>query len=353
MIDLTDKAATLLSIIRGASSRKISNAEEVARRATETSEAMNKLTKNFNLILGHYRRSVMNSKKRQDKLSLATSSMTALADEVQQATVNSLIVNFDRSWWSMREQMDAYLDAADSQAAALGNAMALLDDYTSKCTTDMPHLKRAYAQVERADVMANTRLHDTWYHMVQEIGLLAAIIVDTRAFFNLGLLDATAGNLEANRSVICGGDSKAEKAALEIVDKSLEGGLAYQTWTQFQMILPEMRVLKGRFLAEGMDAPSDETWMKEADRVVTAFQEFVDHRGEIAGEMAARVCKEKQSLLQTEALMDRVVQKTMLENQKTMQNTMEVIGITGGVCTAALIVGLLVCLFKERSKSMA
>merc|ERR1719460_721258 len=128
---------------------------------------MNKFVRNLNRMLGQYRALSLTAKKRQDKLTFAPGSMTGLADEIQQATVNSLMLNFDRSWWSIREKVDAYLDAADSQAAALGNALLLLDDYTSKCSTDLAHLRKAYARMERADVMANTQLHDTWYHMQQ------------------------------------------------------------------------------------------------------------------------------------------------------------------------------------------
>jgi len=206
-------------------------------------------------------------------------------------------MDFDRSWWTIRDKIDAYLEAADGQAAAFGEAVDVLDGYTSKCSATFSDLSKVQTRAIQADRAANSQLHDTWHAVEHELGLVSAKISDSHAFLELGRLDAVSADLEANRSKICGVGEAANQAAVLAVERSLQGGLAHQTWLQLQGVFIEIPMLSDRFLSAGLQSPSNKTWLQAWERTNAAFQELVDQRSDIAVEMASHLCSTKASLL--------------------------------------------------------
>lgn len=222
---------------------------------------------------------------------MSVTSISSLNDDVRQLGVNALIMDFDRSWWVIREKLDTYFDAAENQNAALENAIEAAVDYTSKCTKTYHDLQVAQDQAARADDTARSRLSNAWFVAVHELGLLSSMMTDTSALARLGRHDVLSADLQANRTVICEGGARATGAARSVVDTALSAGLATQTWKQFQGVFVDLQLLKARFAAEDMEIP-DTTSLKQAkDRALSAKGELQREHANLALEVSTRLCK--------------------------------------------------------------
>jgi len=175
------------------------------------------------------------------------------------------------------------LDAADNQAAAFGDAVSAIDGYTSKCSVDFHELSPVRLRLEHADDLATTQLHDTWYSVEEELGLLVSKIADRRAFHQLVHWDAASVDLDANRSAICVGGSRAKEVVLGALLTSLRKGLAAQTWMQLQGIFVEMEMLNEHFISAGLNEPSNKTRTQARGRASDAFQLALSDLGNEVG----------------------------------------------------------------------
>jgi len=214
-----------------------------------------------------------------------------LRSEIEQEATNAVIMDFDRSWWTIREKLDAYFEAAETQLATLGKALQTMDDYTSKCTKNMHDLKQAHALAARADETALAQLRNTWLVVEQEGAMMAARMADGHGFLRLGRSDVLTAELHSNRSVLCVGGSGAIDVIDMAVEQSLKNGLALQTWTQWQGILADVASLEHRFVAANIPAPKAETWDRARDRVQKSFDELKNSHEDMAFELAATHCK--------------------------------------------------------------
>jgi hypothetical protein len=224
-------------------------------------------------------------------------SVAALTDEIQMAEAEALLRDIDRSWWIIREQLDAYLEQAERQASSAFNTIAVLRDYT-KCSADFFQLRSAEFRAVQADEAAKRQLHDTWHTLVHEFGLLAARVADSGAFLQFDRLDVASQDFSDNRSAMCGFGTAALTAGFSVVQKSLKDGLAQQTWRQIEGIIVEASMLDSRLLTEGLQVPGKETLTQAFQRIAVSFQEAVAKREDLAVEVAVRTCSSKQSLLE-------------------------------------------------------
>lgn len=290
--ELSSHVTSLFRTIQTSSSEPISNAGRVAQKVLSAMEEAQQFARSQNQRFGKYRESARSAKKNQDKLSLMSlTSISSLTDDVRQLGANALIMDFDRSWWVIREKLDTYFDAAENQNAAFENAIEAAVDYTSKCTKTYHDLQVAQDQAARADDTARSRLSNAWFVAVHELGLLSSMMADTSALARLGRHDVLSAELQSNRTAICEGGARATGAARSVVSTALSAGLATQTWKQFQGVFVDLQLLKARFAAEDMDTP-DTTSLKQAkDRALSASRELQRELENFALEVSARLCK--------------------------------------------------------------
>jgi len=291
MDDLASEANTLLDTVRIAASDPLSIVGAAALQTASSLQTMDAAFRNENKKFGIYRDSVH---KNRQKLALVSGmTVKAMDDAVHMVQTNELVLFIDRSWWVIRAKLDAYLDAADDQTTAFGDAVAVLNGYTSKCTADRNDLNRAQLRAKHADAMASRQLQDTWHSIEHEFGLLVARIVDSHAFFQLAQLDILASDSQVSHSMICSGGEAGHSAALSVVNKSIKTGLAYQTLNQLHGVVMELDMLKNRFAVSGLSMPSDETLKQTVMRAVTSFEEAMTRRSDLAVAMLDRLCPQR------------------------------------------------------------
>jgi len=170
MDNIASEAKTLLDTIRIAASDPLSIAGSAARQTASSLQTMDAAFRKENTMFGIYRDSVH---KNRQKLALVRGmTVKAIDDAVHIVQTNELVTFIDISWWAIRAKLDAYLDAADDQAAAFGDAVVVLNDYTSKCTADINDLNRAQSRAAHADAIAKNQLQDTWHSIEPQLGYL-------------------------------------------------------------------------------------------------------------------------------------------------------------------------------------
>jgi len=197
----------------------------------------------------------------------------------------------------------------------------VLERYTLKCSSELNDVKNVEDQAVKADEVARIRLHDTWHSVVHELGLIAAMIVDSDGFLQLGRFDTVSINSAAHRSSICGsGGRLGNEAAISAVEGALEAGLAFQTWQQLRWIYVEMSVLRDRFASEGLQVPTYEPLMQAAQRLSKSFQGLLVQRRDLAVEVAARLCDHKQSLFQTSPQDSKAMKGALKELQEKFES---------------------------------
>jgi hypothetical protein len=124
----------LLRTIRYAWSEPASKAGNVVRRVLQSLVQTRSDMKLKSTMIDFQQHSAQTGKKRQEQLSFDSGSINELSEEIRQLGTNALIMDFDRSWWTIRERLDAYFDSAENQNVALENAMQVMIEYTSMCT---------------------------------------------------------------------------------------------------------------------------------------------------------------------------------------------------------------------------
>merc|ERR1719324_292595 len=128
--------------------------------------------------------------------------------------------------------------AADNQAAAFGDAIQAIDSYTSKCSMNMKEMNGVQRRTIAVDDATYRQLHDTWYAVIEEVGILSARITDAGYFYDLARTDALTTELEPYRAKICSASDEALTHGFEVaakaVNKSLANGFAAQTWSQLE-----------------------------------------------------------------------------------------------------------------------
>jgi hypothetical protein len=217
-------------------------------------------------------------------------SFNLLQDGVERSAATTLILDFDRSWWTIRQKLDAYLEAAETHNQAFTDAMTVLDDYTTKCAADFASLKHAQMKLIQVDKATGTQLLDTYHAVESELGLLAARIADSDGFVHLARLDAEKADFVTNHSAICSQGGVSKEAALVALQQAVKQGYFGQTWQQLRDVFEEMDMLQGRFSSMGLRTPSNETLIQAADRVSSAISVAERYGGDIAIEAAHRAC---------------------------------------------------------------
>jgi len=301
MDEFSSEAAKLLSTVRTSSTSHVSTVGTIAHRATSFLRTTNAFVKSQHSTLGVYHASAL--EKRANKLSLAGMDSNTLLGRtevliVQKTAVDDLIMNFDRSWWKIREKLDAYLEAALSQTAAYDDAVSVLDRYTSRCSADMRDLSKAQTRAIQANDAAKTQLHDTWQVVVNELGLVAATVVDSGGFMQLSSMDAASVDLEPQRSTICKGGSAARDAARSSIMKGLQSGLLEKTWQQFVDIFGETRFLLDRFEDMEMPEPYQKTLLQTIQRTTDSLKEAQSQHGDLVLEMTSHICHPERDIVE-------------------------------------------------------
>jgi hypothetical protein len=283
---ITSDTSMLKSTITVASSKELSNVEEVSMRTASSVREQNAEMQQELFVLGVYTDSARQKKEDQRKwFSTQQVVLADVIDEVWKASANMLLVEIDQSWWASRTKLDDYFEACNRQEQAFRGAVTTLNEYTSKCTTTFPVLKLAYARALKAQRETHNQLRDTWHAVENELGLLASKLVDTQGFHQLLRLDASSVNLTSKQSQICSGDLKGAVAA---VNATFIGGFADQTWEQLAGVVMEMQFLMSRFRASGLKPPSGRALGQGWQRVITAYLGAKDRYGDIALEKAER-----------------------------------------------------------------
>jgi hypothetical protein len=325
MDDLSSSVTLLLHTIRSAASERMSKADAVVQQVMSTVRGAREAAQNQNRHLGLYRASARKAKKQQDNLSGVSASMAVdLRDEIRELGTSALIMDFDRSWWAIREKLDTYFDAAENQNVALGHAIEVMNEYTSACTKSFDQLSSAHDQVARADETARSRLRNTWLAVEYELALLTAGMIDSHALLRLGRSDAFSTDLEANRSVICKGGVAGRRSAHEMLDQSWNQGFASQTWKQIQGVFMDMQLLKNRFEEENLALPKTDNLRQAKNRAAKAFGEFRSQRSNILLETTTRLCKLTQTSPAQNALQTQTA--AMTQQETNLEGKLEELG---------------------------
>jgi hypothetical protein len=283
---IVSDSEVLMSTLAASLSQELSKTEEVAMRTSSALGRMNKVLQKRHYMLGVYHATAKQKKMRQQHLSSSQDRLGDVINEVWKSSATWMLVDFDRTWWTLRNKLDEYLEASDRQDHALSDAVSLLNDYTSKCTAGFSDLKWAHARAWKASKEAHTLLRRTWNTVEQELGLLASKIADSGAFQQLQHLDAASVDLASQpKSLLCSGDIN---VAVSAVNETLHGGLADQTWDQLESVVMETPILKERFLASGLEAPAGQALEQAWQRLATSYLEAKEERGELAAEMVKR-----------------------------------------------------------------
>mmetsp|Transcript_18412 Transcript_18412/g.45827 ORF Transcript_18412/g.45827 Transcript_18412/m.45827 type:complete len:2629 (-) Transcript_18412:138-8024(-) len=299
MTNTLRQAADLRAVVSIATSSgdRLSASAAVASRSAAALAQLQQVVRARVHVLGVYKAASRDSKRRQMHLSSARPDPTAagIIDVVEVEAARDLLVELDQTWWSLRNELDNYLEAADEQAAAYKSAFTLLEEYSSKCVAGFSELRVVYSKALRAEERAHRVLHETWGSVSNLLGLLAAKIEDGAAFLRFSRLDAasvTDETLGSNRLAICHGDRHAAAARVQqAVDDAAAKGLAGQTWSQLRTAFMEVPMLRGRFSSGGLTEPDASTVIQAWWRVSGAYQKSVsfEQRGELALEVADRL----------------------------------------------------------------
>jgi len=300
MEDMVSETEHLMSTIHVATKTRLSLGAAASRHTASALHGMIAGLRNRNLMLGVYQIRILDSKHRQAELSWAGSSITSVKYQVENAAVSNLLMEFERSWWAIREKLDAYMDEADSQAKGFSNALVVLEGYSQHCTANFGDLYDAQSRVALNQRNSEIQLRKTWQYVVHELGLLTSQIADTHAFNELSRWDISAADVQINRTTICGGGSAARAAARLAAMEISEAGIALQTWMQMNGVFEEMPWLFDQFDYLSLPKPGNVEALEQAEaRAHTAFSEDMLQPLDGALELVYKVCRpeSRESLL--------------------------------------------------------
>merc|ERR1719217_1149156 len=103
MNDISSEATLLLSTARLASSRQLSTRSAAARQTMESMHSVNKVLQAESEMIHTFRHHSVSKKHRQHSL---INPIVAVEDEVAKLNINSILTEFDRSWWTIRTKFD-------------------------------------------------------------------------------------------------------------------------------------------------------------------------------------------------------------------------------------------------------
>lgn len=155
------------------------------------------------------------------------------------------LVEMDKVWWQLREELDGYLDAAEEQVQAFQGAFAELKGYR-QCSSGFAQITAAYNHATESRTAAHTRLRAAWRRCQSLVGELSAIIVDGDVF----------GELLA-------GDCESE--------------LAQQTMRQVRAAAGGMRMLHHRHEVGGLGSPDARATEEAMDRIAKSLENAASH----------------------------------------------------------------------------
>ena len=127
MEELVSDTTALLNTVKAASSNKLSASAEVSHLTSSSLHRFNQILDTRNYRLGVYRSSAQTQKEILHTLSPALNPITTVKDEIQKTAARAVLLDLDRSWWTIREKLDAYLDIAENQNSAFTNAITVLE----------------------------------------------------------------------------------------------------------------------------------------------------------------------------------------------------------------------------------
>jgi len=358
MNDISSETTNLLNTARLASSKQLTTAGAVARQTTSSLHSLNKLLQAENQMIGMYRTNAAGSKHRQQTLTV--NPVVQLKEEIEKATFNQILMDFDRSWWTIRTKLDAYLDAADNQAATFGDAIQAIDSYTSKCSMNMKEMNGVQRRTIAVDDATYRQLHDTWYAVIEEVGILSARIADAGYFYDLARTDALTTDLEPNRAEICSGSAAGKEVAAKAVNKSLATGFAAQTWSQLESVVYELPMLEDRFFAHGHEVPGDKSWDEAVQKSWKAANAAFKAGDSLVAEAIDRLCGTtsedpaktvKRGLIELQEEVDHNTEKANKNDgiKNEIRLEIRILAVVAVVLTGVLLLDKVVPLFRQKT----
>eukprot|EP00931_Biecheleriopsis_adriatica_P060751 TRINITY_DN36495_c0_g1_i1.p1 TRINITY_DN36495_c0_g1~~TRINITY_DN36495_c0_g1_i1.p1 ORF type:complete len:2641 (-),score=486.46 TRINITY_DN36495_c0_g1_i1:92-6985(-) len=288
------EAQTMHAMLRTSAKGRLDTSATVASQSAEEVAKMQHALQVRNHMLGVYRTSAEKAKKRQVLLGKSTFFEEDLVEEIRAASARTLLLDVDRSWWAMRDELDKWFDTAAGQAESYGQAFAQLEEYTS-CRLDYSQLHSVYNHAMKAERLAQTQLHNTWQSVVQELGLLSAKIQDGEAFLQFGHLDMSGLSMAAipglNRTNLC--DKSAAASSLVLAELHAPTSFVRQTWSQVQHVFKEMSMLRGRFLTSGLKEPSEKPVLGAWMRLANSYKAAMAQQEQLADEAVERLRREE------------------------------------------------------------
>jgi len=272
--DASELHATVM-LVKG---QRLSQVEEVQRNALETASRTNDFLKAKVHDLGRYYQTARRGKMVQRWFKQHWQNKFSMLDEFQDLSLAQAMQTFDTSWWEIRRELDAYLDAATEQARAMSSAVDALRGYTGKCQTSFEQLKNSYAASVRAEKKAHAVLKKTWSDVVFQAGLMASKITDAGLLDRLALADIKASKQPTvDKAQLPGFCSGSDAAALKLMHAHLAEvtgqGLLGQTQRQIGILFLEIAMLRHRFQTGGLgEAPNAEEAQEAEERLGHALE---------------------------------------------------------------------------------
>ncbi|CAE7846957.1 ath [Symbiodinium microadriaticum] len=272
--DASELHATVM-LVKG---QRLSQVEEVQRNALETASRTNDFLKAKVHDLGRYHQTARRGKMVQRWFKQHWQNKFSMLDEFQDLSLAQAMQTFDTSWWEIRRELDAYLDAATEQARAMSSAVDALRGYTGKCQTSFEQLKNSYAASVRAEKKAHAVLKKTWSDVVFQAGLMASKITDAGLLDRLALADIKASKQPTvDKAQLPGFCSGSDAAALKLMHAHLAEvtghGLLGQTQRQIGILFLEIAMLRHRFQTGGLgEAPNAEEAQETEERLGHALE---------------------------------------------------------------------------------
>lgn len=272
--DASELHATVM-LVKG---QRLSQVEEVQQNALETASRTNDFLKAKVHDLGRYHQTARRGKMVQRWFKQHWQNKFSMLDEFQDLSLAQAMQTFDTSWWEIRRELDAYLDAATEQARAMSSAVDALRGYTGKCQTSFEQLKNSYAASVRAEKKAHAVLKKTWSDVVFQAGLMASKITDAGLLDRLALADVKASKQPTvDKAQLPGFCSGSDAAALKLMHAHLAEvtgqGLLGQTQRQIGILFLEIAMLRHRFQTGGLgEAPNAEEAQGAEERLGHALE---------------------------------------------------------------------------------
>eukprot|EP00928_Gymnodinium_smaydae_P004794 TRINITY_DN11638_c0_g1_i4.p1 TRINITY_DN11638_c0_g1~~TRINITY_DN11638_c0_g1_i4.p1 ORF type:complete len:2405 (-),score=346.14 TRINITY_DN11638_c0_g1_i4:51-7265(-) len=296
---LESRAGSLHATLKHASMSHASTAFKTEERVAAYASKMTDLLRSQTSMLGVYEQSASNSKRLQTWLrSHWQPGADALMQELQHQETRALLSELDVSWWSLRGELDKYLDAAQQQVAAYRGAVGALDEYTSQCSLGFSALQSSYSKVAAAEKHAHGVLRTTWSAAVPLVGLLASKLSDADGLSTLARSDAAsvdATSLDRSTvSLLCSSNAQSrsdgETAVQALVKQAVQKGLFGQTLRQLRVAFVEMVMLRDRHFFGGLGNPPESATVAAAwRRVDDAEKKVHEQQALVDGEITRRI----------------------------------------------------------------